>query len=558
MKRQIFLKASLLLVAGMLAACSSNDNENNGTKDGKVDVAKAVEFRVDFADYNADEETKATRATDDQKNDTIAKQYVDLGNNLLAEVTVQRDTAKTPSLTNTRALENGTYTMLAYQGSTYKGEVTGTITGGVFHYSSDKVIDLEPGTYDFVLLNDKLTRNGNNFTVAEADAQTALIGRTTYTVTATPTHQKVTFQMKHVSSRIRLKWTSYTSIVNPVGDFWANGIIPHTSVYHPETNTWTVATTDSGPYGPMTYTGGNTADENDIYSTISNYLYFLAPAEKSDMHFNLGNTQSKTYNGQIINFILSFLNLPNASSIDLKPNSSYLITYKLMYNFLYLMSDGSTGFLNETIYGSGSKTPIAIVLSQSKHMAIALKDANGGNLAEWGPYFVQSNTHMVMNLADALNSSATSGYDETWDASYSTHAVTGEKIKGKNPDFPAFYAAAHYDPGIAYTGTPALQWYLPSASDWTWVYSVLGFSDKTKITDIGYFPCHSRLIDIAFTQVGGKFLKDFGGALLAPNYWSSTEYHTSRAFKCSGAIDYMNWLEESKDIHLSVRAFVKY
>ena len=75
---------------------------------------------------------------------------------------------------------------------------------------------------------------------------------------------------------------------------------------------------------------------------------------------------------------------------------------------------------------------------------------------------------------------------------------------------------------------------------------------------MGYFPCHGRLIDIAFTQVGGDFLKDFGGALMTPNYWSSTEYNTYRAFKSGGGTDYMNWLEETEDMHLSVRAFVKY
>ncbi|MGP1350182.1 MAG: hypothetical protein ACTTK2_00815, partial [Hoylesella marshii] len=97
------------------------------------------------------------------------------------------------------------------------------------------------------------------------------------------------------------------------------------------------------------------------------------------------------------------------------------------------------------------KVPIAVVLSQSKGMAIALKDAGGeGTVHEFTTNnnyrSTQVNTDMKMTWSDLLTME--NGYDETWDGSYSAASVTGEKIKGKNPDFPAFKIVADYRPTL--------------------------------------------------------------------------------------------------------------
>ena len=176
MKRVKFLSVILGSALLILAACSNDDNKT--TDEGQVSATQAIEFKVDFADYNAEQEVGVTRANKEVK---LEQQMVDLGNGILAQCTLQRDTTKQTKSAATRALANDTYTMLAYDAAThaYKGDITGTVTGGVFTATSaNKDIILTPGTYDFVLYNSKVTRSGNNLTVNRADADAALIGRT--------------------------------------------------------------------------------------------------------------------------------------------------------------------------------------------------------------------------------------------------------------------------------------------------------------------------------------------------------------------------------------------
>ncbi|WP_148299600.1 hypothetical protein [Hoylesella enoeca] len=151
---------------------------------------------------------------------------------------------------------------------------------------------------------------------------------------------------------------------------------------------------------------------------------------------------------------------------------------------------------------------------------------------------------------DAFN---TSGFDETWDPSYTYYWVSGEKVKGKRADFPAFYAAAHYDPGVAYTGSPALQWYLPSAGDWTRLFSALGFGDGSTEFHLGTsYKWYGYIANLAFTQVGGTKFSSY-------DYYSSSEYETFQAIRANIGSDQMSWgTFGNKGDGANVRAFVKY
>ena len=512
MKRRNLIGTSMLfLIAGMLTACG-NDETDVLTKDGKVDVTKALEFKVNFADYNADEEVQATR-TGKPVNDTISRQYVNLGNNLLTEVTVCRDTAKISPKAKTRALENGTYTMLAYQGGVYKGEVTGTITSGVFHHLGNKAIDLNPGTYDFVLYNDKVTRNGNTLKVEEANVETALIGLVNnYNVTATPAHQQVTFQLKHCAMRVRLQWVSYLPIVNPQGYFWSNSPSASTT-YDIATGTWANDAPSSGV--GLTYTGGGSNDANGVYKATSSYAYFLPKAAEWEMRLQ---TYGKTYNG--VSFGGPAIALP---TLPKEANASYLITYKLMFNFLYLMSDGTTGYLYETTYGGApaatAKTPVGIVLSQSKRLAAGLY-AGSGYWHDLPESAVKTNDGSYVRLQYEETFSDMQGYHYTWERNYGADYFSGPSIKANNSYFPAFWYAGHYinelsSKGIYLSGAlGGKKWHLPSNAEWVYLYT-LGFGNKALFTWYARYPCYGALLNEAFTQAGGTSL--YG------HNWSSTE-----------------------------------
>ena len=243
----------------------------------------------------------------------------------------------------------------------------------------------------------------------------------------------------------------------------------------------------------------------------------------------------------------------------MQAGKSYAIKIKLKPNYTYLMSDGTTGHFKDTTFGGApaatAKTPIAVVVDKDNHMAIALNEANGGAKMFWcinTRWFKQDNTHSVTRIEDALNSQATSGYDETWDANYSTSSVTGEKIKGKNPDFPAFKAAADYNPGVSYTGSPALQWYLPSYSDFKWLFSTLGFGDKTVVTQsLGGYNWYGNLAAVAFTQVGGT-------AIATIKWYLSSSESGSIVGCVSPWPSAVYWSSSTKNYDNSVLPFVKY
>ena len=554
----------LLLAAGMLAACSSN--EDNGTNGGKkVDVAKTVEFNVEFADYNSDREVPS-RAACDQANDTLYKKLVKVNDKMLAEVTVKRDTPKMLPLAKTRALEDGIYTMIAYQGTTYKGETTGTISSGVFHYSSNKALDLEPGTYTFVLCNDKVSRNGNDITVTEANAGTALIGRSIYTVPSTPAHQKVTFTMKHVSTRVRYKIISYMPILKPAGAYSSSMVKrPTIAVYHPETDTWTG---DANAYfsHPMTYTGGSTPDADEFYNAISDYVYILAPIERTHITFKLGGDETNIYG---VNFAISNINLP--SLVTLAPNSSFTVTYKFLYDFLYLMNDGKTGGYTSTWAGGGYNTPIAVVVSKNKHLAVALKDAHNGQSVQW--YYKDDKVHTMNNVlysnpGHTLEASYGDmrGYQYTWNANTAFDATTR---KGDNKtEFPAFYYAGHYGDELTAAGKPLYdqlagkKFHLPSNGEFTYLYYNLGFGGSLNRGYLQGYSWYEKLANSAFTQVGGD------GILYDDqhyDYWTSTEIVTGFSQVGIGVghvIRYkknqLMWTWYTRDSYKLVRPFIYY
>ena len=555
MKRKTLIRTGLLFMAAVLfTACSSNDDtkENNGTDDGKkVNIAKAVTFKVDFADYNAEQEVGVTRAGNQEEK--IGRQILDLGNGILAQCTLQRDTTKQLKTIATRALPDDTYTMLAYDVATHtlRGELIGNVVGGVFRYSSFGAIEIPAGTYDFVLFNSKVSRSGNLLTVTRANAGDALIGRTTgKVIPASPYNQLVTFTMKHVAAKVKVQLTGYTSFPAGIAATLASvnaTDVPSTSIYDASTGTWSLgtgaATSDALTYGASQLQTRTPHVGRLSVATATEDAFFMPSTDVSKL--KLSFTAGNIYN---LNMAGKSLTFAPKTPLQLDQNGSYVLNINLMFRFLYLMSDGSTGFIEKTTFGGApaatAKTPIAVVISQSKHMAVALKTANNGALMGWCDndyYSTRANTYSYPTKAAAA--AGPSGFEETWNAAYSKVGV-----KANNGYYYAFYAAAHYDPGITYTGTPALQWYLPSMSDWAVAYEVLGFGDKSAFATTG--PWYTGLFSSAFIQVGANITP--GLADMYYGFWTSTEatsinnifgvyiagnHFSSRTFSKSATVD---------------------
>lgn len=509
----------IALGAIALSSCSNDDN----TKNQKEEM-QGVRFTITEEGFGAD--TELTRATP-----SAQPQIIEAGD-CEAEISIERAPAE--KLVATRGVTTPVhYTIRAYHNGTLRGEMKGTFTPTGFTPDTGYSAQMELGrnrTYDFVCFNDKVTPNGNNLDVTLANAKDARIGR--QQIALTTVDQTINLSSKHVGCRIQTQVVAkkdipgaLTSIIESIG-----ATIPQTVSYNPATNTYaTTATTtmaaiaNNSPASTETkYTASNYG-QNYSYTSSAPYLYFLPGMDAANLKLNnlSGTIFWKPFNMNIANL--------SKTSKPLEANGSYTAKIKMKPQFTYLMSDGTTGHFKDTTFGGApaatAKTPIAVVVNANLHMAIALKNAINNGWVNWRKgvsYYVQANTHAIMtgDWDDAFNSQATSGLDETWDASYSTGSFG---VKATNPKFPPFNVAANYDPGVAYTGLPALQWYLPSYNDFRYLYP-LGCGDETTIHSAYVsYKWYGNLANSAFTQVGGT-------SVLNNSFHTTTEYKFSAEY----------------------------
>lgn len=512
MKKQYFLAIAMFMLLTVFAACSSDDNLDNGK--GKVDVVSKFEFPVTFADYNSDVQVGNTRAAANSS-DTLKHEFVNMGNGLVADVTLQRDkenlSGNPAQAASTRTLTNDSYTMLAYQSGVLKGELKGSISGGNFipNTGDPESMSLAPGNYDFVLYpTNRFTRSGNNLTSTYA-SEYSMLGRTNYTVTASPQKQKVPFAMKHTVARVRVKFNTYVKVQPSnfrVGFYAANPAeVPSSAVYDAATGTWSTSGT-GGSFG----LGGSAWTESlgsGIYSYTSPGYFSIFPGSNiTNLKATIENATiyTENFNSKSLTFALT----PVLASVA---NGSYLISITFHYNFLYLMTDGTTGLFSETTFGGGTKTPIAVVISQSKKLAAALEEVSSGYQNYSG--VVNSG---VINLpwsswtpGSTFTADGADGYKFTWEASGSADGTT---IKANEQTrFPAFYSAAHYTPtlpaGKTLTGSiVGKKWFLPSVGEVLMIYGAL--------KDLGVS--------------NGLNSRSMGGGMMDLNYWQWGPYSEGR------------------------------
>lgn len=528
--RYIFLGLfSIALIAVALVSCS-NDIEQNTS--GKVDIKKTATFRLNFANFNEEQEVKGTRASSTGIPDSIKLKPIELANGILACPTLVKDKQEERKPT-TRSLGNENYTMLAYKGGVLVGEMSGTASdvGGTATFtptSSNQNISLTPGTYDFVCYTTNyVARNGNEITVERNYADKALIGRAAG-VTVSGVKQEIPFSMKHVAARVRIKINAWKSFDASTADL--RGIandLPQKTVYNAST----------GGYG---YTQGAVsgyyslpASTTGLYpfqESVSDYQYFMPGTDPSKLKIRIYGTFYKAS-------MNDYFNVKPDAAFTFNENESYTLRFDLLYDYLYLFSDGTIGHFTETTQGGGTKTAIGIVVSRSKRLAMALNEVvkpNSGMLVDysfWHPT-PPANQDDINNTKWNLNSYGApdwnsfindeNGYAYTWLGSGSSDGTT-IKATAKDPGtgkpvFPAFYYAAHYDEELTAQGITlapnvgAGKWFLPTFAQFYKAYVNLGFADNLPIGGLTYgTPGYEgtinnydrNMVGQAFSQVNG-------------------------------------------------------
>lgn len=417
----------LLALAGMTLAGCSNEDIANVTPQKETGN---VSFSIVEKDYEPATDNPKTRAAAEETKSVTQ----DLGDGLMAEVSLVPDTTHRATAPKTRAINTPThYTIQAFQGGVKKGELKGTFNGANFtpDTGQPEAIGLLHGTYDFVCFNDGVTSNGTQLTVNRSAAATARFTVKRGVVINQDPKQQVEFTLKHagaiVSYWLFAQEFSYPGIVTNtqtideqgqpayVCDFAneedrikykiasAASTVPSTMVYDFATDTYSYPTTEqisnsananlgTYPINPYNIPGGNMS--TDVIRTPADY--YLPSTNCADMKLTF--THGKINGGNLAG---KSITIPTSKLVE--ANKSYMVLVRFYLTDRYLYSDGTYGPRSQ----NSTKTPIAVIVSE--HLAVALHDVNegGADQLQWGSNTTSSEvptwSHACANYADLFD-----------------------------------------------------------------------------------------------------------------------------------------------------------
>lgn len=429
----------------LLSACSSEENMADTGK--KIDVAKGIRFQFTEEAFVPGEVAAAKQGT----RAMAEPQEIDLGNGIIAEATLEPDTAGYAQTRAGNPVPDGTYKIYAIDaGGTRHDGLTGTMTGGVFTPSGHW--ELEAGTYTFVCINSAVTDNGNELYVKlnHADGM-SLIGVSDPVTVTNPFDVFVSFVMRHPQARIRYQFVSYTEpLVSPILN-WLNSdqTFDVGSAYFDLKGN---RLRNGGAYAGIFYNSGvlhlnqpyQPSSITKEYTYTTDYI-LCSPEFQNATYYAIGGTlYGRTLWSNKGVFIGTF-----------QKNHSYI--WKLKFKNKdpwYLYNDGTIGSLAKR----GSRTPIGIVVKEKtsesdKGTACALNLITGS--------WKNVDDHIEENVSPAFTNMAEAAADmngENW--TYNANLL-GTVRSNQATTYPGFYQAAHYNPGVA-TASNISRWYLPS------------------------------------------------------------------------------------------------
>ena len=483
----------------LLSACSSE--ENMADTGNKIDVAKGIHFQFTEEAFVPGEVAAAKQGT----RALAEPQEIDLGNGIIAEATLESDTAGCAQTRAGNPVPDGTYKIYAIDaGGTRHDGLTGTMTGGVFTPSGHW--ELEAGTYTFVCINSAVTDNGNELYVQlNHEDGMSLIGVSDPVTVTNPYDVFVSFVMRHQQARVRFQFVSYTE---PIESPSLTGLYGNTE-YNVGSAYFDLKGNRLMKYG--NYPGwihypSNVIHLNQPYqpsSITKEYTYttdyiLCSPEFSSATYYAIGGT-------------LYGRTLWSNKMVPLGPfqkNHSYI--WKLKYKNKdpwYLYNDGTIGSLAKR----GSRTPIGIVAREKTNTQKGVAMGLHGTVQEWeattSPTYNGNNyTTAFANTDDALQDE--NGYNWTWTSSTD---VDGFVKANQQTRYPAFYWASHDPYGVGFG-----EWYFPGIGEIINVFDKL--AKKTNVS--GMYVTFGKKLDVitnAFVSAGGTDPMNY-------RCWSSTIY----------------------------------
>ena len=533
----------LLCLAGAMVFVACSNKDETDEKNGDKIVMSAAQFTLTEEPYGEETEVE-TRAAE-----VLPRtQTVDLGNGIEAEVSIERE-QKEAARKATRAtdISNQHYTITAFKsgvgrvGGTLRGTVSGT--GATKTFTPDPgtqhEIELPPGTYTFFCFNDKVSDDGSfNYTIQQADAAGALFGYKTETITGN--HYRVNFEMKHQAVRMRFELTTYWDIMGIKATASAdNGIKAFT---YDDLMSNYAASGGAVTSPEFSFPNATTEAANYTYTSTSDYGYFLCSffnGVHTSSNPKINFTSGSLYGKSLVGKSLPLSGFPRSA---LMRNESYKVKIKLFYSYNYLFQDGTVSTL--AVGRKAGKTPVGACTIGRR--AMALRSISG---CAWGPSASQWD-----NVAHSENLNDHKGVIWGWELTYNANqSYDHSTIKADATNYPAFYQAAHYAPGVPTSGLG--QWYLPSLGEFLDAYSAIGKFDKSSVTGSwGDYTkdWNGKIYRVVFVQAGGS-------PTLGEWCWTSQEYNQQSAVNCGCTADFIRLSAYTKNLPGNfVRPFVKY
>ena len=478
MKRKNILMMGCLAGLLLLSACSSE--ENMADTGNKIDVAKGIRFQFTEEGFEPGEVAAAKQGT----RALAEPQEIDLGNGIIAEATLEPDTAGCLQTRAGNPVPDGTYKIYAIDaGGTRHDGLTGTMTGGVFTPSGHW--ELEAGTYTFVCINSAVTDNGNELYMNLNPGQMPLIGVSDPVTVTNPFDVFVSFVMRHQQARVRFQFVSYTEPMASPTLNWLNSDV-----------TYDVGSAYFDLKGNRLRNGGASAGVGYNGALHLNQAY-----QPSSV------TKEYTYTTDYIPCSPEFATPAYYSiSATLYGRSIYSKLKFKNKEPWYLYNDGTIGSLGKR----GSRTPIGIVVKE-KTSESDQGTAAGLDLLHY-PWknvddHIEENVHpSPTNMVEAA--ADMNGYNWTYQPN-----LQGVVRANQPTTYPGFYQAARYTPGVA-TASNIGRWYVPSYGELIQFIHVFdkSFTLTTTEPTQPHYPSASATyadkVKNAFTQVGKP----------APNY----------------------------------------
>ena len=465
MKRRFnLLPCAAFALALMFSACSHND-EPTPNNAPLISLGSDATFTLTEEKFETPKPASmpASRAMAAQ----AQPQEVDLGDGLHATMSIEEDSEPE---TRANPISQGRYSIYALDGS--GNRITGThktLTGevnasGKFVPDAGSRLDLPAGTYTFVCISEGVTDNGTSLSITNG-TKNPMLGKVTKTISSADRH--VSFEMKHLAARVRCKFVVYTESVNNVSLVMttrndpAKNLTPLTTTYDVKGDK-TGFTPGNTQTDPITHTGALT--EKDATYVLAHHFYtsyyYIQPGTTNNQ-VSVSFTGGELYDG--MDMTGKYGGAYNQTPLTFAANKSYTIVIKLR-PLLYLFNDGSNGVLSE----KGSRTPIGIVTKEKtknhEGTAAGLKVSPMALKWEVGGSGQQRNTtvhNTWWNMPTKTGTGAeTNGYDLTWTG---TGTTDGKKRAEEQTQYPAFYWAGHYQPGVATSNIG--KWYIPALGE---------------------------------------------------------------------------------------------